>query len=183
MLGINFLICPRMLATKYIVWKLVSAALSKHLVFLQSFTCLFEFYPWIIFTLFQFSQHFRFSMSFFNFHFGSFILLVITIYDLGVLISNLANGGGLSNKHVLACNQVDKELSLFFSDYIVFFGSVCDEWLVSYLINWFKKLLKLMLNIHTIIFKITFLELGSILIFFGLILIMALVHHYLKLLS
>ena len=183
MLGINFLLCLRILATKVIVWKFVSVALILNLVFLQSFTCLLKFYPWIPIKLFWFSHHNWFPLSFFNFLFGSFILLVISIYDLGVLISNLANGGGLSNKHVLACNQVDKELSLFFSDYIVFFGSVCDEWLVSYLINWFKKLLKLMLNIHTIIFKITFLELGSILIFFGLILIMALVHHYLKLLS
>ena len=66
-------------------------------------------------------------MSFLNRLFRNFILLIITIYDLGVLIADVTNYCGLPNKHVLVCNQVDKKLSLCFSDYVVFFGSVCDE--------------------------------------------------------
>ena len=187
MLGINFLLCLRILAAKVIVWKFVFVALILNLVFLQSFTCLLKFYPWIPFRLFRFSHHIRFPMSFFNFLFGSFILLKITIYDLGVLIADVTNYCGLPNKHVLVCNQVDKKLSLFFSDYVVFFGSVCDEWLLSYLVNRFEKLLKLKFNIYTRFFKIILLELETLLIFFSWLNTAlgekALVHNNLELIS
>jgi hypothetical protein len=43
-------------------------------------------------------------MSFLNRLFRNFILLIITIYDLGVLITDVTNEGGLADKHVLGRN-------------------------------------------------------------------------------